>query len=251
MYESRVKKEALTQKEADDYFALITGTTSFDRFADCDLVIEAALEEIEVKIDIFRQLDSICPQNAILASNTSALSISAIAEATTNVRKKYWGCTFNPAQAMKLVEVIPGLKTSKETTDCAIALCRRLNKIPVLIEECPGFLVNRLLFPYLNEAQWLLKEGIATICEIDAASVKLGMPMGPFALLDMTGIDVCAHVSNFLYGQYGARFAPSGLLDLMVQNGFLGQKSGAGFYLHGKGQAAKDAVAEINPLLPP
>ena len=126
---------------------------------------------------------------------------------------------------MKLVEVIPGLKTSKQTTDDAIALCRELKKIPVRIEECPGFLVNRLLFPYLNEALYVLQEGIATIEEIDAAVVQLGMPMGPFTLFDMTGIDVCAHVNNFLYKQYGPRFEPAKLIDLMVNKGFLGQKA--------------------------
>jgi 3-hydroxyacyl-CoA dehydrogenase len=249
MYESRVKKETLTQSQADELFGKISGTTTFDQFADVDLVIEAALETIEVKLGIFKELDRVCPKHAILASNTSALSISAIAEATKRQDKVLGMHFFNPAQFMKLVEVIPGLKTSKETTDEVIALCQKLKKIPVRVEECPGFLVNRLLFPYLNEALYALQEGIATVEQIDQAMVELGMPMGPFTLLDMTGLDVCAHVNNFLYGQYGLRFAPAKLLDLMVAHGFLGQKSGAGFYLHGKGQPAKDAVKEINPEL--
>jgi 3-hydroxyacyl-CoA dehydrogenase len=157
---------------------------------------------------------------------------------------------FNPAQIMKLVEVIPGIKTSKKTVDIALGLCRELNKVPVKVEECPGFLVNRLLFPYLNEALYVLQEGQVSAAEMDKAAVEFGLPMGPFTLLDMTGIDVCAHVTDFLYKEYGQRFEPNPLLKLMVEKKFLGQKSGAGFYMHPPGQVPrKDEPKQLNPEL--
>jgi 3-hydroxyacyl-CoA dehydrogenase len=155
---------------------------------------------------------------------------------------------FNPAQTMKLVEVIPGIRTSKKTTDIALTLCRDLNKVPVKVEECPGFLVNRLLFPYLNEALYVLQEGKVSAHDIDKAAVEFGLPMGPFTLLDMTGIDVCAHVTEFLYKEYGLRFEPAPMLKLMMEKKILGQKTGAGFYLHPKGHVPqKGELKELNP----
>lgn len=238
MYESRVKRGALTETEARQLNGLVTGTTSYDGFADVDLVIEAALEQIEIKKEIFSQLDKLCPSRAILATNTSALSISEIASSTRRAEKVLGMHFFNPAQTMKLVEVIPGVRTAPETTEAAMELCRQLGKIPVRVEECPGFLVNRLLFPYMNEALYVLQEGGASIAEVDAAVVAQGLPMGPFTLFDMTGIDVCAHVNNFLYSQYGPRFQPNVLLDLLVGKKYLGQKTGKGFYFHGEGKPA-------------
>ncbi len=151
---------------------------------------------------------------------------------------------------MKLVEVIPGVRTSKETVHDAIELCRRLGKIPVRVKECPGFLVNRLLFTYMNEALYVLQEGGVTPEEVDQAVVAYGMPMGPFTLFDMTGIDICAHVNQFLYSEYGPRFEPSPLLKKMMDAGQLGQKSGAGFYVHDKDQPAKKGEPKkVNPKL--
>jgi len=247
MFDSRVKK-GMAQAEADKLFALVKGTTSYEDFKNVDLVIEAAFEEISVKLDIFKTLDEICPARAVLATNTSALSISEIAAATNRPEKVVGMHFFNPAQFMKLVEVIPGVKTSAETVKIALELCRDMQKTPVKVEECPGFLVNRVLFTYMNEALYVLQQGLATAEEIDAKVVQSGLPMGPFALFDMTGIDVCAHVNKFLYSQYGPRFTPSPLLAEMVLAGALGQKTGAGFYLHDQ-QAAKGEAKKINPAL--
>jgi 3-hydroxyacyl-CoA dehydrogenase len=250
MYDSRVKKGTLTETEADYLFANVKGTTEYSGFKDVDLVIEAALETIEVKKQVFTELDKICPPHAILASNTSALSISEIAANTKRPDKVLGMHFFNPAQSMKLVEVIPGVKTSRQTTETVLKLCRDLTKVPVKVEECPGFLVNRLLFPYLNEALYVLQEGEVSPQQIDKAAVEFGLPMGPFTLLDMTGIDVCAHVTDFLYKEYGLRFQPAPLLRLMVENKFLGQKSGAGFYTHAAGQIPKkDEEKQLNPEL--
>ncbi len=249
MYESRVKKEVLTQAEADYLFAMVKGTTSYDGFGSVDLVIEAALEEIEVKLSIFKELDKACAPHTILASNTSALSISQIAANTRHPDRVIGMHFFNPAQTMKLVEVIPGIATSREVCDAAMQLCRDLRKIPVKVQECPGFLVNRLLFPYMNEALYVLQEGLAQPQEIDKAVLQLGFPMGPLALFDMTGIDVCQHVNEFLHQEYGPRFAPSLLLKLMVEKGQLGQKSGAGFYVHGTKPASADTPKQVNPQL--
>lgn len=252
MYDSRVKKEVLTQEKADQLCSLVRGTTTYDGFEDVDLVIEAALEQIEIKLDIFRELDKRCPAHAVLASNTSALSISEIAAATRRPDKVVGMHFFNPAQTMKLVEVIPGIRTSKEVVDGLIALCKQWGKAPVRVEECPGFLVNRVLFPYLNEALYVLAEGIADAEQIDKAAVEFGLPMGPFTLFDMTGIDVCAHVTNFLYEEYGPRFEPAPVLKGLVDKGFYGQKTGAGFFMHARGQApAKDQAKELNPELKP
>jgi 3-hydroxyacyl-CoA dehydrogenase len=144
---------------------------------------------------------------------------------------------------MKLVEVIPGLDTDQETVDDVVMFAESLRKLPVVVQECPGFLVNRLLMPYLNEATKALEEGAATATEIDQAVVKWGMPMGPFTLMDMLGIDVCGHVGEYLYAEYGERMSPAHLFYKLVEGGRLGEKSGAGFYDHPGGES--DAVHEM------
>lgn len=250
MYDSRVKKGVMTQEDADKLFGKIRGTTSYDELGEPDIVIEAALETIDVKLEIFKTLDMICPAHTLLASNTSALSISEIASVTKRPEKVLGMHFFNPAQTMKLVEVIPGVRTSEETIRAAMDLTRDvMRKIPVHVKECPGFLVNRLLFPYMNEALYALQEGMSPQ-EIDEMMVTFGMPMGPFALFDMTGLDICAHVNSFLYNEYGPRFEPSPLLDKLVAAGCLGQKSGAGFYLHEQGVVPQKGEAKkTNPKL--
>ena len=250
MYDSRVKKEILSQAEADYLYGMVKGSTTYAGFDDVDLVIEAALEQIEIKSEIFQEIDKHCPPHTILATNTSALSISEIASKTRRPDKVMGMHFFNPAQTMKLVEVIPGLKTSRDTAEACMQFCRELNKIPVRVEECPGFLVNRLLFPYMNEALHVVQEGVASIHEVDAAVLQLGLPMGPFTLFDMTGIDICAHVNDFLYTQYGPRFEPAKLLSLLVERQFYGQKTGSGFYHHPAGQPNKKGESkEENPEL--
>lgn len=248
MYDSRVKREILTSEEADKLFANIKGTTNFSDIDNPDIVIEAALEEIDVKLEIFKELDSICPSKTILATNTSALSISEIASSTKRPEKVLGMHFFNPAQTMKLVEVIPGVQTSQSTVDEAMELCRELKKQPVHVKECPGFLVNRVLFPYMNEALWALQEGNTTPEEIDKKVVEFGLPMGPLTLFDMTGIDICAHVVNFLYEEYGPRFSPAPLLEVMVKEGAIGQKAGHGFYVHEKDHK-RGEPKPVNPKL--
>lgn len=252
MYDSRVKKGSLAQDEADRLLSLVKGTTSYEGLADVELVVEAALEQIEVKVEIFKELDKRCPQQCLLASNTSALSISEIAACTKRPERVLGMHFFNPAQTMKLVEVIPGVRTADATINTAMELCKKLGKTPVRVQECPGFLVNRVLFPYLNEALYVLAEGIADAETIDKAAVEFGLPMGPFTLFDMTGIDVCAHVVNFLYHEYGPRFEPAPILKALVDKGFFGQKTGAGFFMHRSGAVpAKGETKQLNPELPP
>jgi 3-hydroxyacyl-CoA dehydrogenase len=154
---------------------------------------------------------------------------------------------FNPAHVMKLVEVIPGLDTSQETVDDVVMFAESLRKIPVVVQECPGFLVNRLLMPYLNEATKALEEGAATATEIDQAVVGWGMPMGPFTLMDMLGIDVCGHVGDYLYAEYGERMSPAPLFAKLLEAGRLGEKSGAGFYDHpgGESEAVKGMIGAL------
>lgn len=250
MYDSRVRKETLTPAEADRCFALIQGSTNYDGLADVDLVIEAALEKIEVKLDIFRKLDNACPPRAILATNTSSLSISEIAKCTKRADKVVGMHFFNPAQAMKLVEVIPGVKTSPETVNAILDLSQKLGKTAVKVTECPGFLVNRLLFPYINEALYVLQEGQFTPQQVDEAAIAFGFPMGPFALLDMTGLDVCAHVNEFLHEEYGVRFETAPILTRLVKNGFYGQKTKAGIFVHPEGvPPGKAEIKDLNPAL--
>jgi 3-hydroxyacyl-CoA dehydrogenase len=250
MYESRVRKEALSQAEADRLYDLVKGSTKDEGFADVDLVIEAALEKIEVKIEIFRKLDRLCPPQAVLASNTSSLSISEIATATKRPSKVLGMHFFNPAQVMKLVEVIPGVKTSTNTVAAVLELCRKLGKIAVKVNECPGFLVNRVLFPYINEALYVLQEGQFMPEDVDQAAITFGLPMGPFALLDMTGLDVCANVNQFLHDEYGVRFETAAVLPRLVKHGFFGQKTKAGIYVHsGEKPQGKDEKKQLNPQL--
>ncbi|MDX2108472.1 MAG: 3-hydroxyacyl-CoA dehydrogenase NAD-binding domain-containing protein [Candidatus Melainabacteria bacterium] len=250
MYDSRVAKEVLTREKADELFANIKGTTRYEDIdKDVDLVIEAASEVIDIKLDIFRTLDKHCGPNTILASNTSALSISQIASVTSRPELVLGIHFFNPAQAMKLVEVIPGVKTDKNVVQDIIDLCAtKLGKAPVKVKECPGFLVNRILFPYMNEALYVLQEGKFSPEEIDQKALEFGLPMGPLTLFDLTGIDICAHVVDFLYSEYGPRFKPAELLLVMMEEKVLGQKTGAGFYVHSKDRD-KNAAKEVNPKL--
>jgi 3-hydroxyacyl-CoA dehydrogenase len=201
-----------------------------------DLVIEAVFEDMEVKKRVFSELDGICPESTIFASNTSSLSISAIGSATKRPAKVVGMHFFNPAHVMKLVEVIPGMATSTETVDDVVAFSESLRKIPVRVQECAGFVVNRLLMPYLNEAAIALQEGAASMKEMDEAMVSFGMPMGPFTLLDMIGIDIAEKVAKSLYESFGPRMTAAQILGMMVQAGRFGTKSGAGFYHYAEAQ---------------
>jgi 3-hydroxyacyl-CoA dehydrogenase / enoyl-CoA hydratase / 3-hydroxybutyryl-CoA epimerase len=225
----RVAKGAMGEREMERALSLIMPSLAYDGFGDVDIVIEAVPEQIAVKKAVLRELESVVPETTLFASNTSALSISELASATERPSRVIGMHFFNPAHVMRLVEVVPGLETSTETLDDVVGFARSLGKTPVAVRECPGFLVNRLLFPYLNEAARCLQEGAASADEIDAAAVSFGMPMGPLALMDMLGLDVCLHISDYLYEQYGPRMEPPWIYRELVATGRLGQKVGKGF----------------------
>jgi len=237
IYQRRVDKGKMTAGDMESKLDLITPTLTYDEFEDVDIVIEAVPEKIGIKKAVFKELEGVCPEQTIFASNTSALSISEMGAATGKPHKVIGMHFFNPASVMKLVEVIPGLDTDQETVDDVVMFSESLRKLPVVVQECPGFLVNRLLMPYLNEATKALEEGAATATEIDHAIVEWGMPMGPFTLMDMLGIDVCGHVGEYLYSEYGERMSPAPLFLKLIEAGRLGEKSGAGFYDHPGGES--------------
>jgi 3-hydroxyacyl-CoA dehydrogenase len=237
IYQRRVDKGKMGAGDMQAKLDLVTPTLTYDAFGDVDIVIEAVPEKMAVKQAVFEELEQVCPEQAIFASNTSALSISEMGAATNRPHKMIGMHFFNPAHVMKLVEVIPGLDTGQETVDDVVMFAESLRKIPVVVQECPGFLVNRLLMPYLNEATKALEEGAATATEIDQAVVEWGMPMGPFTLMDMLGIDVCGHVGDYLYAEYGERMSPAPLFAKLLGAGRLGEKSGAGFYDHPGGES--------------
>ncbi|HVZ79462.1 MAG TPA: 3-hydroxyacyl-CoA dehydrogenase NAD-binding domain-containing protein [bacterium] len=244
VYQGRVDKGKMTSSEMDQKMNLVTGTTSYDDFKDCDLVIEAVFESMKVKQQVFQDLEKVLPETAIMATNTSALSISQIASAVKRSEKVIGLHFFNPAPVMKLVEVIPGLQTSTETVDDTVAFAESLRKMPVRVKECAGFLVNRLLLPYLNEAAYALQEGSAPAEEMDKSLRAFGMPMGPFALLDMLGLDVCAEVSQILYDSFGPRMKAAEILGEMHKAGRLGTKNGIGFYVYDESKKA-----DLKPLV--
>ncbi len=247
IYQRRVDKGKMSASDMQSKLDLVTPTLTYDEFEDVDIVIEAVPEKMEIKKAVFRELEQVCPEQTIFATNTSALSISEMAAATDKPHKVIGMHFFNPAHVMKLVEVIPGLDTGQETIDDVVMFAESLRKLPVVVRECPGFLVNRLLMPYLNEATKALEEGAATATEIDQAIVEWGMPMGPFTLMDMLGIDVCGHVGEYLYSEYGERMSPAKLFFKLMQAGRLGQKAGAGFYDYpgGESEEVKRMIEEL------
>ncbi len=247
IYQRRVDKGKMTPGDMQNKLDLITPTLTYDGFEDVDIIVEAVPEVMEIKKRVFQELETVCPEATIFASNTSALSISEMATATKKPHKVIGMHFFNPANVMKLIEVIPGLDTSQETVDDVVMFAESLRKLPVVVQECPGFLVNRLLMPYLNEATMCLEEGAASARDIDAAMVKWGWPMGPFTLMDMLGLDVCVRVGNYLAEEYGERMQTAALMSRLVKLGRLGEKSGAGFYGYGDktDEATYQLVEEI------
>ena len=244
IYQRRVDRGKMTQDELEKKLTLVTGVTSYDGFKDVDLVIEAVPEKLDLKRQIFAELDRAAPGTAILASNTSSLSISALGQATTRPHKVIGMHFFYPAHIMKLVEVIPGLDTSEETTGDITAFAESLRKLPVRVNECAGFLVNRILMPYLNEAAYCVQEGAASARAIDEAAVQFGFPMGPFTLVDNLGFDVCREVVNVLLDAYGSRMAPAAIWERLYALKRYGTKSGAGFYLYGERAGQPDPDLE-------
>jgi len=230
IYEGRVKKGKMSPEAVEQKMALVQGTTSYDDFADVDLVIEAVFEDLELKKRVFGEVGRVCPLSTILTSNTSALSIAAMGEAGGRPDRTAGLHFFYPAPVMKLVEVVPTAKTSQETLDTCISFIESIRKIPVRVKECAGFLVNRLLMPYVGEAAYALQEGAASAQEIDEAMTSFGMPMGPFLLADSLGIDVCWKVALVLHEAYGDRAKPPAVLKRLYEMKRMGVKSGAGFY---------------------
>ncbi|HME82060.1 MAG TPA: 3-hydroxyacyl-CoA dehydrogenase family protein [Candidatus Eremiobacteraceae bacterium] len=237
VYERRVKAGKLTQAEMDEKMALITPTLSYDEFGDVDFVIEAVPEKLSIKQAVFGELDKVCQSTAILASNTSALSITALGAATKRPGQVVGFHFFNPASVMKLIEVVAGQQTSKDTMDTAVSFAEELRKIPVKVKECAGFVVNRVLMASMVEIIKAREELGVDHEAVDKIVVERGgVPMGPFLLSDMLGLDIAADVASTLEKAYGPRFAaPKELADL-VAAGDLGVKTGKGFYTHTKAE---------------
>ncbi|MDD7044442.1 MAG: 3-hydroxybutyryl-CoA dehydrogenase [Anaerococcus sp.] len=231
-YTKQVSKERMTEDEKANALANITYTTDIKDLADCDIVIEAATENPELKKNIFKELDEVVKEGAILASNTSSLSITDIAAVTNRPEKVIGMHFFNPVPAMKLVEVIRGLKTSDETNTAVLELAKTLGKTPIEVKEGPGFVVNRLLIPMINEGIGVLADGLASVEDIDTG-MKLGAnhPMGPLELGDLIGLDTCLAIMEVLYNEFGdSKYRPNPLLRQKVRAGELGRKTGKGFY---------------------
>lgn len=233
-----VFKEKITAETKEAALSNITSyTNAVDGVCDRDLVIEAATENVDIKLDIFKTIDANAPDNCILATNTSSISITKIA-AVTNRPDKVIGMHFmNPVPVMKLVEIINGYSTSIETTDLIVELSKAINKVPVPANDYPGFVANRILMPMINEAIYSLFEGVAGVSEIDTV-MKLGMahPMGPLQLADFIGLDVCLAILNVLHDGFGdPKYRPCPLLVNMVMAGKLGAKSSEGFYSYTHG----------------
>lgn len=244
-----VAKERISTKDKEDTLNNIqTFTTSKEGVQKADLVIEAATENSALKLKIFKELDEICPVDTILATNTSSISITKIASVTSRPKKVIGMHFMNPVPIMKLVEVIRGYSTSDEVTNTIMELSKKLQKVPVEVNDYPGFIANRILMPMLNEAIFSLYEGVAGVYEIDTV-MKLGMahPMGPLQLADFIGLDVCLSILNVLYDGFGnPKYAPCPLLVNMVAAGKLGVKSGEGFYDYSENRKAEKIAKQFN-----
>ena len=232
IYQRRVDKGKMSVEQMAAKLSLAEFTLSYDDFADVDIVIEGVPENLAIKKQVFAELDDVCHQDTIFASNTSALSIEALGTATNRPERVLGMHFFSPAHVMKLVEIVRSPKTSRETIEDVEQFTQELRKIPVIVKECPGFLVNRLLMTFLNEAVLALQEGAASASAIDRAMGQegFGWPMGPFTLMDMVGNDVCYHVGQYLGSQFGKRMKPAILFEEIYREGRFGEKAGQGWY---------------------
>ena len=237
-FDRQIAKGAATEEQKKNALANISIFSDIGQgVKDAELVVEAATENIELKLKIFEEVDRDAPRQAILASNTSSISITKIANSTGRADKVIGMHFMNPVPVMKLVEVINGYSTSKEVTNTIVELSKQLGKTPCVVNDYPGFIANRILLPMINEAIYSLYEGVAGVEEIDTV-MKLGMahPMGPLQLADFVGLDVCLSILNVLHDGFGnPKYAPCPLLVNMVTAGKLGSKSGEGFYIYTAG----------------
>lgn len=231
-----VAKGKMDEAGKEAILANVSMTTELAPAADADLVLEAIVENVEIKKNLFKELDGICKPECIFATNTSSISITQIAAATTRADRFIGMHFFNPATVMKLVEVIRGLHTSDETFNAIYTLSAEIGKDPIEVKEGPGFVVNRILIPMINEAVMVLEEGLANAEDIDKA-MKLGCnhPMGPLALGDLIGLDTCLHIMDVFYAETGdSKYRAARLLRQMVRGGKLGRKTGVGFFDYSK-----------------
>ncbi len=233
-----ISKEKITEIEKQQTLSHITALTDLSQaVAKADLVVEAATENVDLKLKIFRQIDEFAPQHAILASNTSSISITKIASVTKRPEKVIGMHFMNPVPVMKLVEIVNGYETARNVSETIVEISGKLGKIPVEVNDYPGFVANRILMPMINEAIYTLYEGVAGVKEIDTV-MMLGMahPMGPLQLADLIGLDVCLSIMNVLHDGFGnPKYAPCPLLVNMVTAGKLGRKTGTGFYSYTHG----------------
>lgn len=244
-----VAKEKISEDDKASTLSNITTHTTLEKGAeDAELVVEAATENEAIKLDLFRQLDSICPENTILATNTSSIPITKIAAVTARPEKVIGMHFMNPVPIMKLIEVIRGYNTSDETTQTVLELSKHLKKVPTEVNDYPGFVANRILMPMINEAVETLYNNVAGVKEIDTV-MKLGMahPMGPLQLADFIGLDVCLSILHVMYdGFKNPKYAPCPLLVNMVRAGKLGVKSGEGFYDYSESRKAENVSKQFN-----
>ena len=241
-----VAKGKMDEAKRADILAHMSFTTDLAAAADADLVVEAAIENLDIKKSIFAELDSICKPETILASNTSSISMTSLAAATSRPEKVVGMHFFSPVPVMSLVEIVYGLRTSKETIDIVDELGKSMGKRTILAKDKPGFIVNRMLLPMLNEAVQVLDEDIGTVEDVDEGMMRgCNHPMGPLALADMIGLDILLEVMETFYLDLGdTKYRPAHLLRKMVSAGYLGRKSGAGFYVYDEGKKIG-----VNPVL--
>ncbi|WP_424494350.1 3-hydroxyacyl-CoA dehydrogenase family protein [Salinimicrobium sp. GXAS 041] len=244
-----VSKEKISEDDKNNTLENITTFTSISEGAkNVDLVVEAATENVDLKLSIFKELDEVCSEDTVLASNTSSISITKIASAVSNPQRVIGMHFMNPVPVMKLVEIIRGYNTSDEVTKAIMDLSEKLNKVPVEVNDYPGFVANRILMPMINESIETLYNGVAGVQEIDTV-MKLGMahPMGPLQLADFIGLDVCLSILEVMYNGFkNPKYAPSPLLVNMVQAGKLGVKSGEGFYDYSESRKAENVSKQFS-----
>ncbi len=239
VFHKKLERKRMTRFELENAMERIEGTTNFSGFKQLDLVVEAVVENMDVKKKVLAEVDALTKPECVLATNTSSLSVTEMAKATKNPKRVVGMHFFNPVDKMPLVEVIRGKESSDEAVATVFSLSKKLGKTPIVVKDSPGFVVNRILCPYLNEAAHLMTEGVPVL-RLDEIAEKFGMPMGPCALLDEVGLDVAAKVSKVLYGAFGERLKPPAVINVIGDTGRLGKKSGSGIYVYEKGKRKED-----------